>query len=175
MKKLLFSITLLFITTLTTLHAEEVTLPTFTLTTTDNKTINITETKKGLEFHEFKGKAVLIALFGHRCPPCIKEIPEFITLTNNHKDDLTIVAIEAQNYPSDAVKQFKAEHKMNYNVVAGINHGEFISYLAGRAGYSRGIPLPLLISIDKNGEVQGVQAGQLRQDELEFLVNDLNE
>ncbi len=175
MKKLLFAITLIFITTLTTLPAKEVESPTFTLTTTDNKTINITETKKGLELHEFKGKAVLIALFGHRCPPCIKEIPEFITLTNNHKDDLAIVAIEAQNYPSDAVKQFKAEHKMNYNVVAGINHGDFISYLARRAGYSRGIPLPLLISIDKKGEVQGVQAGQLRQDELEFLVNDLNE
>lgn len=174
MKKLFFSITLLFITTLTTLHAEEVTAPTFTLTTTDNKAINITETKKGLDLQEFKGKAVLIALFGHRCPPCIKEIPEFITLTNKHKDDLAIVAIEAQDYPSDAVKEFKAEHKMNYNVVAGIDHSDFITYLAQRAGYSRSIPLPLLISIDKKGEVQGVQAGQLQQDELELLVTDLN-
>jgi thiol-disulfide isomerase/thioredoxin len=174
MKKIIFTFALTLITSLSTLYAEE-TSPTFSLTTIDNKTINITETKEGLDFKEFKGKAVLIALFGHRCPPCIKEIPEFIKLTNNHKDDLAIVALESQNYPSDNVKSFADEHKMNYNVIAGINHGDFISYIAKRAGYTNGIPLPLLISIDKYGEVQGVQAGQLREDELEFLVKDLNE
>jgi thiol-disulfide isomerase/thioredoxin len=172
MKKIFFALTL--ISSLLTLHAEESNLN-FSLTTTDNKTINITETKEGLDFKEFKGKAIFVVLFGHRCPPCLKEIPEFIKLTNKHKDDLAIVAIEAQNYPSDAVKSFAEEHEMNYNVIAGINHGEFISYIAKRAGYNNGIPLPLLISIDKYGEVQGVQAGQLREDELEFLVKDLNE
>jgi len=174
MKKLIFTFALTLITSLSTLNAEEI-APTFTLTTIDNKTINITETKEGLDFKEFKGKAVLIALFGHRCPPCLKEIPEFIKLTNKHKEDLAIVALEAQNYPSDAVKKFSTEHEMNYNVIAGINHNGFISYIAQRAGYNNGIPLPLLISIDKYGEVQGVQAGQLREDELEFLVKDLNE
>jgi thiol-disulfide isomerase/thioredoxin len=174
MNKIIFTLTLTFITSLFTLHAEEIT-PTFTLKTIDDKVINITETKEGLDFQEFKGKAVLIALFGHRCPPCLKEIPELISLTNNHKDDLAIVALEAQGLPSDAVSDFAKEHKMNYNVIAGINYGDFISYIAKRAGYTRGIPLPLLISIDKYGEVQGVQAGQLREDELEFLVKDLNE
>ncbi len=174
MKKIIFTLALTLITTLSTLHAEETT-PTFTLTTINNKSINITETKKGLDLKEFKGKAVLIALFGHRCPPCLKEIPALINLTNKHKDDLAIVAIEAQDYPSDAVKTFAKEHKINYNVVPGINHNDFISYLAQRAGYSTSIPLPLLISIDKYGEVQDVQAGELREDEFEFLVKDLNE
>ena len=174
MKKIIFTLALTLITTLSTLHAEETT-PTFSLTTINNKTINITETKKGLDLKEFKGKAVLIALSGHRCPPCLKEIPALINLTNNHKNDLAIVAIEAQDYPSDAVKTFAKEHKINYNVVPGINHNDFISYLAQRAGYSSSIPLPLLISIDKYGEVQDVQAGELREDEFEFLVKDLNE
>ncbi len=174
MKRIIFTFALTLIMSLSTLHAQEQT-PTFTLTTIDNKTINITETKKGLDLKEFKDKAVLIVLFGHRCPPCLREIPEFIKLKDNHKDDLAIVALEAQNYPSDAVKLFAQEHKINYNVIAGINHSDFISYIARRAGYNAGIPLPLLISIDKYGEVQGVQAGELREDELEFLVADLNE
>jgi thiol-disulfide isomerase/thioredoxin len=173
MKKIIFTFALTLIISLSTLHAEESVL-TFTLTTIDNKTINIKETKKGLDIDEFKGKAILIALFGHRCPPCIKEIPEFIKLTNNHKDDLAIIALEAQNYPADGVKLFAKNYKMNYNIIAGINHGDFISYLARSAGYNKGIPLPLLISIDKYGEVQGVQAGALREDELESLVADLN-
>ena len=174
MKKIIFTLALTLITTFSTLHAEETT-PTFALTTINNKTINISETKKGLDIKEFKGKAVLIALFGHRCPPCLKEIPALIELTNNHKNDLAIVAIEAQDYPSDDVKVFANEHKINYNVVPGIDYNDFISYLAKRAGYSTSIPLPLLISIDKYGEVQDVQAGELREDELEFLVKDLNE
>jgi len=174
MKKIIFALTLTLITSLTILQAEKL-APAFSLTTIDNKTINITETKEGLKFKEFKGKAVLIVLFGHKCPPCLKEIPEFIKLTNKHKDDLAIVALEAQDYPSDDVKSFAKEHMMNYNVIAGVNYGDFISYLAKKAGYNSEIPLPLLVSVDKYGEVQGVQAGRLREDELEFLVKDLNE
>ena len=174
MNKKFFTFVMILIATLSTLQAKDST-PSFSLKTVENKSIHITETKKGLDLKEFKGKAVLIALFGHHCPPCIREIPEFVKLTNNHKNDLAIVAIEAQNYPSDAVKAFAKKHKMNYNVVAGIEYGDFISYVAEKAGYTKGIPLPLLISIDKYGEVQGVQAGRLRGDELEFLVKDLNE
>ena len=168
----------LFLTLSTFLQAADT--PSFTLTTIEDKNItitelNIAETETGLEFKEFKGKAVLLALWGHRCPPCLKEIPEFISLTKKHKDDLEIVAIEAQHYDDDKVKEFASEHAMNYNVVAGINHNDFVNYIANMAGYSAGIPLPLLIAINKNGEVEQVQAGLVREDELEMLVKDLNE
>lgn len=143
--------------------------------TIDNETITVTDTKKGLDFKEFKGKAVILTLFGHRCPPCIAEIPSLITLTDKYPNNLAIVAIESQNYPEDKVKEFQKKYKMNYNIVAGINANDFINYIAERAGYTSGIPLPLLIAIDKNGEVQNVHAGKLTLDELELLVKDLNE
>jgi len=170
MKKLFLILALAFISTTSMVNAEE----SFTLTTTDNKTITVGDTKKGLDFKEFKDKAVLLVLFGHRCPPCMREIPTFIELTNSHPNDLAIVAIESQNYPEDEVKEFQKEHKMNYNVVAGINHNDFITYISGRAGYTNGIPLPLLVAIDKYGEVQNVHAGELTLDDLESLVKDLN-
>jgi thiol-disulfide isomerase/thioredoxin len=154
--------------------------PSFTLTTIDDKNItinqlNISKTETGLEFKEFKGKAVLLSLFGHRCPPCIKEIPEFIALTKAHPNDLEIIAIEAQRYPANKVKEFANDYQMNYNVVAGVAYTDFIDYIATMAGYSRGIPLPLLIAINKNGEVEQVHAGLMRKDELEILIKDLNE
>jgi len=175
MKKIFLTIALTFISITSIIQADETAPANFMLTTVNDKNLTITETEKGLDFKEYKGKAVLLALFGHRCPPCIKEIPEFIELTNNHKDDLAIVALEAQLYPSDKVKEFKEEHKMNYDVIAGVNYGDFINYIVHRAGYEKGFPLPLLISIDKEGEVQGVQAGKISQYELELLVKDLNE
>lgn len=173
MKKLFFTLAFTFISMTSIISAD--TSQVYTLTTTDNKSIIVSETKEGLDFKEFKGKAVILILFGHRCPPCIAEIPEFVELTKKHPNDLAIVAIESQNYPADKVKEFQKKYKMNYNVVAGINHNNFITYIAGRAGYTNGIPLPLLIAIDKNGEVQNVHAGKQTLDELEFLVKDLNE
>ncbi len=174
MKKLLLTFILTFST-----FVQAADIPSFNLSTVNDKNItvsqiNISKTDTGLEFKEFKGKAVLLALFGHRCPPCIKEIPEFISLTKKHKDDLEIVAIESQQYPSDKVKEFTKEHEMNYNVVAGIEHNNFIEYIAKMAGYTRGIPLPLLIAINKNGEVEQVRAGLVKEDELEMLVEELN-
>jgi len=174
MKK--FILALAFMATLNLLHAEEpITPKTFTLVTTNEQNISIIETKEGFDFPEFKGKAVLIALFGHRCPPCIREIPEFIELTKKHKDDLAIIAIEVQSYPADDVKKFATSHNMNYNVVAGVNHRDFISYLADRAGLPNGVRLPFLVAINKDGEVEGTQEGKLGQEELEFIVEDLNE
>lgn len=175
MKKLLLTLILIFATFL---QAENT--PSFTLSTINDKTITvnqlkISKTETGLEFKEFKGKAILLTLWGHKCPPCIKEIPEFISITEKHKDDLEIVAIESQRYPLDKVKEFADDYEMNYNVVAGIDHSEFIDYIAKMAGYSRGVPLPLLVAINKYGEVEQVRAGLIREDELEMLVKDLND
>jgi len=178
MNKLLLTLTILIISLTNITYAEEDTLS-FTLNTIDDKNITVSHTKEGLDFHEFKGKAVLLTLFGHRCPPCLKEIPEFIELTNKHKDDLAIVAIESQGYPVNKVKEFAADHQINYNVVAGVDHSDFISYIAKRAfpddKVQKGIPLPLLIAVNKNGEVESVQPGLIRADELELLVKDLND
>jgi len=175
MKTLLLTITLIFFS-FTTLYGDTPTPISYSLTTTEGNTINVTEINEGLDFQEFQGKAVLLVLFGYRCPPCLREIPEFIALTKKHKDDLAIIAIESQNYPVDEVQTFQKEHKMNYNVIPGINHNDFISYIAMRAGYNTiNIPLPLLVAVDKYGKVQYVQAGQLSKNELEFLVEKLNE
>ena len=175
MKKLLLTFIIAFSSFLQASEA-----PSFTLTSIAGKTITInpfkiSATETGLKFKEFQGKAILLTLWGHRCPPCIKEVPEFISLTKKHKDNLEIVAIEAQRYPTHKVKEFANDYKMNYNVVAGIEYGDFINYIATMAGYSRGVPLPLLIAINKHGEVELVRAGLVREDELEMLVEDLNE
>ncbi|CAA6826510.1 MAG: Putative lipoprotein thiredoxin [uncultured Sulfurovum sp.] len=174
MKKLLLTLIFSFSTFL---QAEGI--PSFTLTTFDNRTITvnplkISESRTDLEFKEFKGKAVLLSLFGYRCPPCIKEIPEFIELTKKHKDTLEIVALESQGYPADLLEDFVEDYEMNYNVIPGINHGDFIEYISTEAGYTRGTPLPLLLAINKNGEVIKVKAGYMNKKKLEELVEQLN-
>jgi len=50
-----------------------------------------------------------------------------------------------------------------------------VNYIATMAGYTEGVPLPLLIAINKDGGVEQVSAGLVREDELEMLIKDLNE
>jgi len=70
MKKIIFMILL----TLLTAVNIEANQPNFILKTSNNQTIHIKDLKQGLLFEEYKGKAIFLVMFGHRCPPCKEEM-----------------------------------------------------------------------------------------------------
>ena len=104
MKKVILTILLVLTVTLQAKFEK------FTLTDTDGIQINITESKDGLIFEQYKGKAIFLVIFGHNCPPCKKEIPEFVKLTEKYRDKLLIIAIEAQRYSVEQLQAFKIEN-----------------------------------------------------------------
>ncbi|SFV56679.1 Thioredoxin [hydrothermal vent metagenome] len=165
MKKIILTI-LLALTV--TLQAE---FEKFTLTNTEGKQLNITESKDGLVFEEHKGKAIFLVIFGHNCPPCKAEIPEFIEFTKKYKDKLEIVAIEAQRYDVKQLKAFKEKNGINYNLVAGKEHENFVGYIATKAQWNGAIPF--LIAIDKNGAVDSMEQGFISKKTLEELIEKL--
>lgn len=174
MKKILLTIFLTFGTTLLVAETPSpVDAESFTLTDTEGTTIKVTELEEGLKFEKYHGRAVFLVLFGHMCPPCNAEIPEFIELTKAHPDKLAIVALEAQRYSNEDLKKFKTEKGINYHLVAGKNHDDFIGYIAQRAQWNGSIPL--LIAIDKKGAVQAVQPGFIAKTVLEELIEKLNQ
>jgi len=173
MKKILFTLLLAFgVTLLVAKTPTPIEAETFILTNTEGETIKVTELEEGLKFEKYYGRAVFLVLFGHMCPPCNAEIPEFIELTKAYPEKLAIVAIEAQRYSNEDLKKFKEEKGINYNLVAGKDHDEFVGYIAQRAQWNGSIPL--LIAIDKNGTVQAVQPGFIAKATLEELIEKLN-
>ncbi|MCK4441290.1 MAG: hypothetical protein KAU90_04740, partial [Sulfurovaceae bacterium] len=56
----------------------------FNLKTIDGKEFHLTEIDNGLEFKEIKNKAIFLLFFGHRCPPCLREIPHLIEMQKEH-------------------------------------------------------------------------------------------
>lgn len=169
MKKILLSILLTLGITLTFADIlPETETQTFTLTDTDGQQIHISHTEDGLNFQEHQGKAIFLVLFGHMCPPCNAEIPEFITLTEKYKDKLAVVAIEAQQSSMENLKLFKTKKNINYTLIPGKDNNEFIGYVAQRAGWSGQIPF--LIALDKNGVVQDMMPGFLSKEKLEGLI-----
>ena len=143
---------------------------TFTLETIDGKTLHLKEIPHGLEIKEFKGRPILLIMFGYRCPPCLREIPRLIELTKKHKD-LAIVALEVQGLNGSGLKDFVELKKIDYNIVPGYDSMDFISYIQAKAGW--GGSIPFLIGINKKGEVKIVQVGGLFESQLELVYNEL--
>ena len=81
--------------------------PEFSLTNTDGKTVNIAE---------FKGKVIVLDFFASWCPPCKKEIPDFIELQKSYSDKgFTMVGVSLVN-ESDT-KRFVKKTGINYPVL----------------------------------------------------------
>jgi len=143
---------------------------TFVLETIDGKSLHIKEIENGLEFKEFKGKAIFLVLFGHRCPPCLREIPELIELKKEHKD-LEIVAIEVQGLDADSLQEFASDKNINYTLISGYNNMNFIGYIQSKASW--GGSIPFLLGLDKKGKVKIMQVGGIPKKQLEIGYQEL--
>jgi thiol-disulfide isomerase/thioredoxin len=65
----------------------------------------------------YKGKVVIVNFWATWCPPCRAEIPDLVALQDKYRDTLQIIGVSEDDAPSDDVRRFVAEHKMNYPVV----------------------------------------------------------
>jgi len=131
----------------------------------------ITNTEQGIKISGLEKKVVFLEFFGHNCPPCLKSIPHLIHLQNKYKDKLAIVSIEVQGYTTSQVKQFAEYKKMNYIVISEKTASKVVALVQQRAQWRGSIPF--LVAMDRNSDVQFVQAGLLPEEYLEKLIKRL--
>jgi len=174
MKKLFISFTLSLFTLISSAQAEETTTD-YYLTASDNSQLSASLTNKGWRFQIEKDKVTFIVVFGHKCPPCLAEIPSFIQAIEEHKDDLSIVAIEAQGLDNSELQIFKQERGINYTLLTRKNQQNeyFFSDLADKLNWKG--ELPFLVVLDKYGEVQGTQLGEVSHDKIESMIQSLKQ
>jgi thiol-disulfide isomerase/thioredoxin len=143
-----------------------------TMTTIEGKAMNITGTKEGLVFDDFKGKIIFLEFFGHKCPPCLKSIPHYIDLQTKYKDKLAIIAVEVQGMDEAALRDFVKTKGINYPTISYEKSGDMVPYISQRAQWEGAIPF--LVVLDQKGAVQLVQPGMLPQDALEEVIAKLS-
>jgi peroxiredoxin len=109
--------------------------PAFTLTDLDGKSVSLVD---------FRGKVVVLDFWATWCPPCKREIPDFIDLQKEYgSQGVQIVGI-ALDEP-DKVKAFARQNGMNYPVLLGSTE------IAVKYGGIEGIPTTFII--DKSGKI----------------------
>ncbi len=106
----------------------------FTLPSLDGKQVKLSS---------FKGKVVLLNFWATWCGPCKAEIPAFVDLQQQYKNDLVVVGLSVDD-PADKAKAFATQYKVNYPIVLGLGHDE----IQDAYGPIYGIPASFLISRD---------------------------
>jgi thiol-disulfide isomerase/thioredoxin len=117
---------------------------------------------------DWDGQVVLLNFWATWCPPCLREIPDFIEVQHELAGhDFQIIGIAVDNEAD--VRDFVSTMAMNYPVMAG--EMEAIE-LSQRYGNSIG-GLPFSAFIDKNGKITHTITGELSKDRLKSILRQL--
>jgi len=67
---------------------------------------------------DFKGKVVILDFWATWCPPCVREIPHFIELYEQYKDQgFAMVGISLDHQGVSVVKSFVQKYRVNYPIL----------------------------------------------------------
>ncbi len=118
---------------------------------------------QGRERHsgEWAGKLLVLNFWATWCPPCRKEIPDFIALQEElGSQGLQFVGIAIDQ--ADAVRDFAAAQGINYPTLIGTEQSIEMSRQLG----NRFQGLPFSVIFDRKGRVIHAQAGQLHTETI---------
>lgn len=117
---------------------------------------------------QWKGKVLVVNFWATWCPPCLKEIPEFIRMQDQlGEKGVQFVGIAIDD--RDKVAEFAARMGINYPLLMGELEG---IGLARRAGNRLG-GLPFTVVIDRRGATAKVELGVLDEHKLRPILDAL--
>lgn len=116
---------------------------------------------------EWDGKLILLNFWATWCPPCKKEIPDFIELQKAYGDQgfqIIGIAIDGE----DAVREYTSEVGMNYPTMVVETEGVA---LAKHYGNGVGV-LPYSVIINRDGEISYTIMGELSKIHAKELMEE---
>jgi|GEM_PF-231660 peroxiredoxin len=138
----------------------DVEAPDFSLPTLEGDTYSLSNSR---------GNVVVVNFWATWCPPCREEIPDFIRLQEEYKDQgLTIVGVSLDEEGFDVVRPFAEQYDFNYPVV--VDDG------TAAAAYGPIAVMPTTFLVDRKGLVRYYAPGMLTSEGLRpVLTQMLNE
>ncbi|HAK94944.1 MAG TPA: hypothetical protein DCM87_08050 [Planctomycetes bacterium] len=125
---------------------------------------------KPLALRDFRGKAVLVDIWGTWCPPCRREVPHLVALVEKYKDKgLAVVGLSRERVAGEEaeklVRDFAGKNGINYP--CAVIDNEFLKQVPGFRGF------PTLLFLDREGRVRLTHVGYSPPVVLEAMVEEL--
>ena len=123
---------------------------------------------KKVDLSSFAGKPLVINLWATWCGPCKLETPQLVALYDKYKArGLNLIGISTDD-KADAIRAFADEFKVQYPMLVGLGHEEFIAAL----GYDDTLPFSILIARDGTiaGQITGLETTADWEKRIEALL-----
>lgn len=128
--------------------------PNFSLKTMDGDTFTLAEQK---------GKVIVLNIWATWCGPCREEIPDFMELYKEMKDEgVIIVGVSVDEKGWSAVRPYAQKMEINYPIM--VDDGT----VARKYGPIRAVPTTFIIN--KLGKVEYVAPGRLTKERLQPIL-----
>ena len=117
---------------------------------------------------EWSDKVRVVNFWATWCPPCRAETPAFVELQERYADrgvQFIGVAVDERELVADFADTYGVNYPM---LLGGLDAVELSKRLGNRLG-----GLPFTVVVDRRGEVQHRQPGEMKKDELDRILQTL--
>ncbi len=114
---------------------------------------------------EWRGKILIINFWATWCPPCKKEIPEFITLQNQYSaQGLQFIGVALED--KESVREYMNTVKINYPVLIAEDQGIALAFKLGNVSGT----VPFTVVVDQNGQIIYRHQGNFSKDQILSVI-----
>lgn len=113
----------------------------------------------------WRGRVTLVNFWATWCVPCRTEVPDFVALQDQYRDQLQIIGISVDRGSVEPVRQFVGEYRINYPIV--MDNPRLTNLFPRFAG------LPTSFILDRDSKIVQQYVGRMSRSTYEHQIRQL--